>query len=480
MSNNSKATEMIRPRWIYLSSDDVPDFGDVSNYNYSLRDPVFAQDGCTLAFGVTEIGFNATATNISRKQENNSLNIKITWKMPRYEVISRGTGEAESKPTVKDNGANYNQSKTEEFTIRFPEGLYSTLDDLFTMMSNPSNYYLPTKMVTNIEIPDNKDYNNPTDIPLILRWQETDGGFSVSPFFPSGIYLIDNEVVTSVLGGGGKILNAIEYTPLITEICILPDPDAPNLYNLLFYNDSANSLNHPPNVPLYETSAVGNTNPPDSIKFTNITFTEFQNVDDPSIDPFAKVNYYATSSPEEDIAKKLEAKFNTGRFNLNNYPFRCYFKPTLNPLYIDVISNMETQNVTTQGYLSGLIKRMFVLGGQNGSTSFHQRYENPTWNLMSNTQINSISISFQSEGEKWNFFNQSFFMELTVFEVEEAVKEDLNQVEEVKPFSIEPDDGLTPYFADYRKNQLRPQVKQNLGRLEAMMEMPNSKRLRGR
>lgn len=127
MSNN-KATEMIRTRKIYLTSDDVPDYGDVSNFTYTLRDPVYAQDGFSLVFGVTEIGFNATATNISGNQKNNSLKFIVEYLEPDYLVSSYNPSANQSTAFTFITNPNAGNVIEKEYIIYYPDGLYNTLD----------------------------------------------------------------------------------------------------------------------------------------------------------------------------------------------------------------------------------------------------------------------------------------------------------------------------------------------------------------
>jgi hypothetical protein len=124
MNNNqvsvSELDKMVRPKSIYVTSDLLPFDADASTATYGLQEPIMAQDGFDLVFGVRSFGFNASATNISYRQRNNTLLFEITYFPPIYVYTGDGFNLNPSRNTI--------ESKT--FKIIYPDGLY-TIEELF-------------------------------------------------------------------------------------------------------------------------------------------------------------------------------------------------------------------------------------------------------------------------------------------------------------------------------------------------------------
>jgi len=420
MDNNNvysnKLDEMVRPRSVYLTSELVPPDADASSAIYQLSETVHAQDGHDLVFGVRSFGFNASATNISRKQQNNSLQIVLKLQTPKYKPTSTDPVQFILDPSP--------DIETKIYNIIFPDGLYTT-DELFSMLSNVKNYQIPSGYkydVLNYSdiITDSVQgvwYYN--DIFLTLHFESVDGGFKVSPEFDGTS--IKNKYYTE---DNTKCYSADSVNKKLASISIVRNPSEPGLYDLLFTNKHSDSKDHPGEVPQYETNLRGR-NPPNEILFEcKITlFDTGTTPDEPEVLDFVsvqnsliveKVIYY----PDINIMTELSKKYPNQGFNTPNRAAVFYHTPLITPLYIDVLSDLETYNISMEGNLKGLLLRQFALGSENGGTSFFQYYDNPVFYKMSASRdvIDSIRISFRSEGGKWDFFNMEFFLELLVFE----------------------------------------------------------------
>lgn len=423
MSNNKNSSSvidnMVRPRSIYLSSELLPDDADASSGIYTLSEPIMAEDGHDLVFGVRSFGFNASATNISRKQGNNILEVEVTHSPPLYIPVDEGTQflpNDESAP-YKDN-----------YTISLPDGLY-TVDELFAMLSNIDNYRIPSGYKYDILSPDHIiDYSRgikyENNIWITLNFQRVDGGFRVKPKF-IGPY-IKNQYKTNAY-----FYSAFNVNPILLNIKIVRSSTSPKLYDLLFTNKFSDSTDHPGYIPQFETN-IRASNPPPYINFilgcdlfdTGKTIADKEALEFVSVDESVQIgNIFLGEQLETAISETMNHRYPTLGYDQWDYKgFVFYHLPPLNPLYVDVHSDLETYNISIDGNLKGLLIRQFALGSVNGGTSFYQYYDSPVFYRMSSSRenIDSIRISFKSEGEKWNFFNMEFFMELLVFEYPKA------------------------------------------------------------
>lgn len=414
MNNNqvsvSELDKMVRPRSIYVSSDLIPFDADVSTATYSLQEPIVAQEGFDLVFGVRSFGYNASATNISFRQRNNKLLLRKKYVTPKYVYTAQETFIQGTQV-----------EKTEDYFITFPDGLY-TLDELFYMLSDPANYIIPSgyKYDVRYDAQYYVDYINGTtfnnELFLHLLFTKTDGGFSVRPVIQN------KDIMNQYTTAGGKY-SADKVNNTLKSLTILPDPSSPELYNLLFTNRNTDSQNHAGEIPQFETNLQG-TNPPTQISFS-ITMelydtgkTPFQFESLSTVNPQSGMIFYPVFVPDFNILFDLDKKYPSSGFLAPYRGARFYHLPNISPLYVDVVSDLPTGNVTVEGGQRGVLVRQFVLGGNNGGISFFQNYENPVFSRCSHFKenIDSIRLNFVSEGNKWHFFNLEFFLEILVFE----------------------------------------------------------------
>lgn len=416
MANNNKLDEMIRPRSIYLTSEMVAPDADASSAIYQLRETVFAMDGHDLVFGVRSFGFNASATNISRIQNNNTLRFQIIFNDPKYVPTSD-----ESDFILNSNRLS---NRVQIFTVTYPDGLY-TLDELFAMLSSRNNYAIKSGYkydVLNddtlfVDYETGKTFEN--DVYITFNFESIDGGFKVIPEFKGAAIKNRYENVN-----GTSFYSAYNVNPVITSLSIIRDQYSEGLFDLLFTNKFSDSLDHPGVVPQYETNLRG-ANPPTSINFDTMIrlYDNSLTPDEPeylsTVHVQSSAVFYRTyTTPDTTLIEQLNEKYPSQGFKIPNRGAVFYHKPLITPMYIDVESDLETYNITTEGNLKGLLVRQFALGTENGGTSFFQSYDNPVFFKMSSSResIDSVRISFRAEGNKWNFFNMEFFLELLIFE----------------------------------------------------------------
>jgi hypothetical protein len=418
-NSNSQPNEldkMVRARSVYVSSESLPFDSDVSSAIYQLQEPIAAQEGFDLVYGVRAFGFNASVTNISRKQRNNTLTFETNMSPPEYiydDELNIFVVNGDTTPIVTKH------------KVSFPEGLY-TIDDLFAMLSSEQNYAIFSGYQIDVKsyqpYYENLDQGTTEPNKLFIKasFSRSSGGFTVKPEISSSTIIniyVSNITPTSDVTNSGYQVNF-----KLHSFSIIRDPDDPGLYDLLFTNLYTDSKDHAPEVPAFETIIKGR-NPPQKITFnTTIDLYDISTGSSSTlleaVSPQASMTYVVNYEGDEDIDLKLASKYPSNGFLAPYRGARFYHLPLINPLYIDVISDLPTMSVTTEGGKKGILVRQFALGGDNGGTSFFQSYDNPIWYRTSSSKetIDSIRLNFQSEGNKWNFFNLEFFLELVVYE----------------------------------------------------------------
>ena len=120
---------------------------------------------------------------------------------------------------------------------------------------------------------------------------------------------------------------------------------------------------------------------------------------------------------------------------------------------MDILSSLENSNLTKDGYARNLLTRQFVIGASDGTNSYYQAWDQPIYYVIDASHLSSISLSFSSQGNKWNFFNLEFALELIVFEVEDD-KSNPNFVE--PSFAMPSDDSLTAEISRYSRSIQNP------------------------
>ncbi len=460
ITKNEIADKMIRPKRLYLTSEDVQDFDDASSCRYTLREPIMADEGFRLVYGLASFGYAATANTISTRQENNKLHLILSYSQPEYIIDGGHTFVA--NPSEGD-------IETVHMEYVIPDGFYPTLSDLFDVMNDLQVNYIPSGIQYDVML-DLFARNNrllqsadtPNETALKLLWTETEYGFSVSVSLANGsVTEIKNRYVH-----GANFLQAYQVNPVLRSLEILPfDQATTNLYYLLFKNDNS-SKNKPANVP--SSLVYEGPNPPPSV-FLSMTapLSYVANLATPPnfIDPnvgftyhwsFGGLNDPLIQFPRETFPSlNSSSTFSCQTIGYLNLPLQIWYQPRLFPLYVEVDTSLETQNLTVDGYASNLFFRHFPLGSDQGAKSFFQAWDQPIMHHMrsSRHQIDSIKIDFISESNKWEFFNMAFFLEILFYETPD--EEELPSFAD-EPFQIPTDDAMTSSLQQYSNHFNNP------------------------
>jgi hypothetical protein len=424
-SSNQDMNELIRPRSVYISTDDVEDFSDSSSFKVNLQQQITAEDGYDLVWGLRSIGINATANNICTRLKNNSILCRLTY--TPAEFIPGGAPDTWIVNPSVDN-------IVVERVIYFPDGLYNSLDDLFDMLSNtneqnyifPSGYYIDRNE-------SQQSFRN--IVPINLLWKRSSGGgFTIAPQDNSTSIKNDYEDVVSNIH-----YRADQVSQHLIQIVIAPNQlggttENNKLWFKLFYNTESTEKNVPPSVapPNYRTGI----NPPNGIAFNMIKSIPTTATD--SWTPFSEIVYSVVEIGNEGIYNDYIGNYPNPELTYYSLPYRSYFTPILHPLYIDFTSSLSSLSMTKEGFKKGILLRQFINGGDNGVTSFYQHFDSPVWNIVESPVLSSIDIDLSSQSDLWDFYNMSFVIEFMFFEVE---KEQLKSVDQVA-YLIPPTDNV--------------------------------------
>jgi len=421
----SAASTMVRPRLIYLSTSDVRDYADASSVEIPLRDQAFAQEGFKLVYGVRSFGFNASVTNISARQKNNQIDITVLVR-PRVLEYNASTAlfMASTLPAEVET----------RYTITIPDGNY-TVETLFETLNYwikkivPSGWY--------------EDRTEPTTFPkniigLPLVFSLESNSFEIS-------YAAEGIFSWGAYDNGAATVEGSDCNDLVKEITLSPTEENVGLWEILFKNVSSTDSNKP--VVLRPSDPRSGQNPPDYIRFV-IDVTTYYDGQETELKNVAEdVKYDLIEEPNSNLLNTTLG--NTiypvdGMLSLSSIPYIAYHIPSVSPIYVDVLSNLDNLNMTTAGFSKNLLFRQFILGAVNGSNSFFTAWDTPIYNILDIPYISTIRLDFKSESNKWNFYNLEFNLEIIIFEVEDDVSN--NEFEE-SSFSMPADDAFT--------NQLR-------------------------
>lgn len=446
-SVTSVASTMIRPRLLYLSTSDVQDYADASSVEIPLRDQIFAQDGFKLVYGVRSFGYNSSVMNISARQKNNQISIKVKYQAAAYIY------DPEDQLWLE----NTTNTVTTEHIVTLPDGNYDTLDELFSSL----NEWILKIVDSGFRYDRTKsDFSRNNVIGLPLTFSNHGNYFTIDYGSPAGIVSRANYPNTI-----DEYLWASEVNNLPIEISLLPAPDNYGLWEILFKNVSSSNSNKPVCLPSF--SIESGVNPPNEIKFVidvasystwGFLGTDGENFDGLQVDMIENLEYGVIEFPNESLLNTT----NTDNIIYpvkdalvkRNIPYTAYHSPVISPIYVDILSNLDNYNMTTSGLSKNLLVRQFVLGGVNGANSFFQSWDTPIYNILdSQRSISSVKIDFKSEQDKWNFFNLEFSLELIIFEVEDV---QINKEFEEPIFTLPTDDGYTSMLKQYSPSIQNP------------------------
>lgn len=464
---NSVINNMIRPRRFFITSDSIDDFVTSSHALYNIQEGLVAEDGFAFAFGIASIGFNSTAFNISEAQGNNKLIYRLHYKKPLYIPVTgslNNAGEYEYEENVDADDDPVIIDKT----IIIPNGYYNSLSDLFAYLNDEKNIFIGSKIFYDIHAdPENDSFLDTNEVPIKFEFalNSSNTGYTIKTklgFNDSTRELRNYYQDNSKTAQG---LEAYFVQNRIFTIEIRPHADR-GLYDLLFKNNTS-FINQPPNAPNF-ISDTGLVNPPRAVVFVlqhTLSSSQEPTVTDPYVDlgtvspSIDEINagftFWIENDPNADLRFRVAHDSDyVIRSDLLNYPFVSYFLPRLNPLYIDIQSDLETNNFTDSGSNKNVLIRQFLPNMQNGATDFYEAWDTPVWHATTRRNINSIRITFNSEGDKFNFFNLLFVIQLVIFEYPEG-QDFQNIADEV--FQLPSDDPLTAQLNAYIGPTYNPQ-----------------------
>lgn len=460
-SQMSAASTMIRPKLIFLSTEDVRPYEDASNVTISLRDPVIAEDGFKLVYGIRSFGYNTTVMNISRQQRNNAIDIEITYESPSLQFNSATVAPTPIAPF----------DLIKSYTIELPDDNYSTAAVLCSAINTEIRKIVDSGWIIEQEALSTIPYNM---LPFNIVFSIVNS---------NRLYInIGQDVNSLTVVGGYKINNvnyaAYQFNSKIKSIVIKPTQDREGLYNLLFTNVQSYSADRPVCLPSFVTGS--GLNPPDKIEFiielasyaTYETQTGGLKEDawtDEDVDVWAPIIWNLKEYGNEQLLDTEQGIYPIDSYKTyQNQPYIAYQVPDIHPLYVDISSTLENFNLTTEGMSKNLLTRQFVVGAENGNNSFYQSWDNPVYYILDSRRISSMEFGFDSQGEKWNFFNLEFTIELIVFEIEdEAALPDF-----VEPSFVMPsDDALTASLSRYSSSIQNPYPILGSGQSRKMVEV---------
>lgn len=431
----SAASAMIRPKLIFLSTEDVRPYDDASKVIVPLRDQVIAEDGFQLVYGLRSFGYNTNVMNISGAQKNNSLQfvVKTVSATKQWNV---GNGNFSDK----DETENVNT-----YQIKLSDANYATVDILFNAINYEIEKIIPSGWYYDARQPESPNSMLPLRLKFLISNQN------------KMIITLEQMNLSVIAAYSEDSTIAYETADKIIEIKIKPDPDYPALYELLFTNVKSSIPNKPISLPSYSNQQ--GLNPPDGISFTidiNSYYQSTYSVDEVNIviDAWSNIVYNVKEIGNESLYDTENEIFPIDNYyQKQNLPYTSYQLPDIHPIYMDILSSLENSNLTKDGYARNLLTRQFVIGSSDGTNSYYQAWDQPIYYVIDASHLSSISLSFSSQGNKWNFFNLEFALELIVFEVEDD-KSNPNFVE--PSFAMPSDDSLTAEISRYSRSIQNP------------------------
>lgn len=435
---------IIRPKRLYLTSEDIEDFNSSAACRFTLKESISAEEGFRLVYGLKSFGYIATANNISERQENNRLHFQLAYWPPLYHIQG---GLIVENPESGD-------MKVQDYEIIIPDGFYPTLDDLFRVMNDPKINMIPSgvKVLVDDDTPRiGQTISAPNDIPLLIVWSVEQYGYSVTMQLG-----LDQEIYNDYSEGGGHY-QAYEMNPRLIYLDIIPGGEkSQNLYKILFTNENS-QRDVPANIPA--SLPFRGPNPPGRVRlFMNFPFSYQEDLTNPAdfIDPMFGATFSWKFNGIDDALNtdqflrppETTSTYECYSFGYSNLPLQIWYAPRLFPLYIEISSSLETQNLTVDGYASNLLLRHFPMGSENGAKSFFQSWDQPLFHHMrsARNQIDGIKLEFNSESNKWDFYNLNFFIEFMIYEIPD---DDELPTFDDSTFAVPTEDAMTASLQQY-------------------------------
>jgi hypothetical protein len=441
----------VRPRTIYLSSENIDYFRSSDRNSVYLTDTLVPDEGYSLAYGISSIGFNATAMNISEKLGNNRLSFYLEYDSSAitHEMVKNPTYNPGLDPEWIFTPTVSNQFKPITVDIIIPDGHY-TFEQLLLYLSgrdplgHPS-FLIPSGYCYNLQ-KNQKSLEN--IVSLIFSWKMTTAGYQID-------LLVTDVAIKGIYDDGtpGTIdfYQLEQIQPRLVSVTIIPTTRKPRLFEILFTNYNTSYENIPISTPPH-IRAEG-FNPPRGICFsikTDISPASLVNGNE--IYPLIWLDVTDIDIKEignERIYDTSAGIFPDKTYNFGNY--KAYYQPTLDPVYVDVNISLPNVSMDEKG-TKNILTRIFTLGSKEGNTSYFRAWSNPKMTLLTGlSSVSNITIDLQSQDDRWDFFNLEYSIELLVVEVEDVKDEtSLNQI------SLPPTDAISSTSDAVGNSSYRP------------------------
>lgn len=448
----------VRPRTIYLSSENIDYFRSSDRNSVYLSETLVPEEGYSLAYGISSIGFNATAMNISEKLGNNRLSFYLEYDSSKIEYTmdpTPGWDESSSDPPFTFNPAAPNQFKPITVDLVVPDGHYTFEQLLKYLTGNDISvhgrpFVIPSGYCINLQ----KNRQSTTNIlPIIFWWKLTESGYKIE--YES----IDDQAVygryTDGSFGSTTYYELEQIQPKLVNITIIPNAQKPRLFEILFTNYNTSYENIPISTPTH-IRAHG-MNPPLGVCFsinTNISPSAMlPGTNDifplKFLDTFDALGVNVKELGNEQIYDTAAGIFPDQKYNFGKYV--AYYQPTLDPVYVDVNISLPNNSMDESGS-KNILTRIFTLGSKEGNTSYFRAWSNPKMTLLTGlSSVSNITIDLQSQDNRWDFFNLEYSIEILVVEVEDVKDENsLNHI------SLPPTDAISSTSDAVGNSSYRP------------------------
>lgn len=448
-SSVSAASKMIRPVQLFLSTEDAEEYSDASRVAITLRDQLMAQDGFKLVYGLRSFGYNTNVMNVSQAQRNNVLRIQVTYLTPlkQYDSVSQAI--------INFPNANTQSIKTHD--ILLSDGNYNTLTSLFSALNEQIKLQVDSGWLKNYLLPEANQ----------IPQNRTSFGFQFNVvdnrYITLSLKAVDMNVMNGYVDDNDIEIAAWDFAHKIVRFEILPHPEKPELYNQLFFNEIS-TRDRPISLPSY-VNGTG-YNPPDGIAFV-INATSYKSYNTGGADHTVGGDNFELSSSNvwetvvwdivelgnEHIVDTANDIYPNEVQIYQNLDYVGYHVPFIHPFYLDISTSLENANVTSTGEHKNLLHRQFVVGAKDGASSFFQNWESPIYHILDSKYISTLEIKFESQMNRWNFFNMEYAVELIIFEIED----DSYTPDFVEPAFVMPgEDALTTQVRQYTNSIQNP------------------------
>jgi hypothetical protein len=141
---------------------------------------------------------------------------------------------------------------------------------------------------------------------------------------------------------------------------------------------------------------------------------------------------------------------------LNTHIYSAYYLPSLDPTYVDVEISLPNHSMDGRSQRN-ILTRIFAIDAIAGANAYYRFWENPKkTSLDSIVGFSSITLEFKSHGNKWDFFNLEFSVELEISQARLITDdEDVDPAAEALR-SLPPTDVIDDAVKEVGERQLQP------------------------